>query len=83
MDMTAWTALHKSMIGQQAQRPLSKVTLRRIAGFARPLRKQIICFLLLSVVLAGTAVATPVLAGKRSTPSSKASRSERCSPWPG
>src|SRR6478609_933715 len=64
MDMTAWTALHKSMIGQQAQRPLSKVTLRRIAGFARPLRTQIICFLLLSVVLAGTAVATPVLAGK-------------------
>jgi ATP-binding cassette, subfamily B, bacterial len=64
MDMTAWTALHKSMIGQQAQRPLSKVTLRRIAGFARPLRKQIACFLLLSVVLAGTAVATPVLAGK-------------------
>ena len=64
MDMTAWTALHKSMIGQQEQRPLSKVTLRRIAGFARPMRKQIICFLLLSVVLAGTAVATPVLAGK-------------------
>jgi ABC-type multidrug transport system fused ATPase/permease subunit len=64
MDMTAWTALHKSMLAQQAQHPLSKVTLRRIAGFARPLRKQIICFLLLSVVLAGTAVATPVLAGK-------------------
>ena len=64
MEATAWSALHKTMMANQERKPLSRETLKRIGGFARPMRKQIACFLLLSVVLAGTAVATPVLAGR-------------------
>lgn len=64
MEATAWSALHKTMMARQEQQPLSRDTLKRIGGFARPMWKQIACFLFLSVVLAGLAVATPVLAGK-------------------
>jgi ABC-type multidrug transport system fused ATPase/permease subunit len=52
------------MSAQQEQRPISRATLRRIAGFARPRRKQMALYLLLSVVMATLAVATPVLAGR-------------------
>jgi ATP-binding cassette, subfamily B, bacterial len=64
MDVAAWTSLHKLMTAQVDQRPFSKVTLRRIGGFARPLTRQLVQFLLLSIVTAVLAVATPVLAGR-------------------
>jgi ATP-binding cassette, subfamily B, bacterial len=64
MEVTAWHSLHKVMTAQEDRRPLSKATLRRIGGFARPHRRQLVLFLLLSVVTAGLAVATPVLAGR-------------------
>lgn len=64
MEATAWSSLHRLMTAQVDQRPLSKVTLRRIGVFARPLRRQLIQFLLLSIVTAVLAVATPVLAGR-------------------
>ena len=46
------------------RRPFSRATLRRIAGFARPHRRRLAVFLVLSVVGAVLAVATPVLAGR-------------------
>ncbi|WP_327351794.1 ABC transporter ATP-binding protein [Streptomyces sp. NBC_01304] len=64
METTAWTQLHSVMTAQQDRRPFARATLRRIGAFARPHRRRIVQFLLLSVVLALLAVATPVLAGK-------------------
>nr|WP_246157577.1 ABC transporter ATP-binding protein [Catellatospora sichuanensis] len=52
------------MNAQDERRPFSRVTLRRILGFARPHRKQLLAFLALSVVGAVLAVATPILAGQ-------------------
>nr|WP_253891670.1 ABC transporter ATP-binding protein [Actinokineospora diospyrosa] len=45
-------------------RPSGWATLRRVAGFARPHRRRIGWFLLVSVLLSALAVATPVLAGR-------------------
>ncbi|MEN8654801.1 ABC transporter ATP-binding protein [Streptomyces sp. 21So2-11] len=64
MEVTAWSSLHSAMNAQQDRRPFSRATLRRIATFARPHRRQLYQFLLLSVVTALLAVATPVLAGR-------------------
>ena len=64
MEVTAWHSLHSAMNAQQDRRPFSRAALRRILLFARPHRRQIQRFLLLSVVTALLAVATPVLAGK-------------------
>ncbi|MFC5782407.1 MULTISPECIES: ABC transporter ATP-binding protein [Streptomyces] len=63
METTAWTQLHSVMNAQQDTRPFAPATLRRIAAFARPHRRRITQFVVLSVVTALTAVATPVLAG--------------------
>ncbi|MEO3745203.1 ABC transporter ATP-binding protein [Plantactinospora sp. B5E13] len=56
--------MYRMTHAQQDKRPFSMATLRRIGGFARPHRRRIIGYLLLSVVLAVLAVATPVLAGR-------------------
>ena len=64
MEVTAWMSLYHAMNAQEDRRPFSKATLRRIAAFARPHRRQLAQFLLLSVVTAVLAVATPVLAGR-------------------
>ncbi|WP_406089292.1 ABC transporter ATP-binding protein [Streptomyces sp. NBC_01013] len=64
MEVTAWSSLHSAMNAQQDRRPFSRATVRRIASFARPRRRELYRFLLLSVVMALLAVATPVLAGK-------------------
>ncbi|MBA2729533.1 MAG: ABC transporter ATP-binding protein [Euzebyaceae bacterium] len=64
MEVTAWMSLYNAMHAQQDRRPFSRATLRRMAAFARPHRRQLVAFLLLSVVTAGLAVATPVLAGR-------------------
>ncbi|MGW5657619.1 ABC transporter ATP-binding protein [Streptomyces humi] len=63
METTAWTQLHSVMTAQQERRPFDPATLRRIAAFARPHRAGIVRFVLLGVVTALLAVATPVLAG--------------------
>ncbi|MFY4717223.1 ABC transporter ATP-binding protein [Streptomyces sp. LaBMicrA B280] len=63
METTAWTQLHSVMNAQADRRPLARATLRRIAAFARPHRSGIIRFVLLGVLTALLAVATPVLAG--------------------
>lgn len=63
METTAWTQLHSVMTAQQERRPFERATLRRIAAFARPHRAGIVRFVLLGVLTALLAVATPVLAG--------------------
>ncbi|MER7828002.1 ABC transporter ATP-binding protein [Streptomyces sp. NPDC096097] len=64
MEVTAWTSLHSAINAQQDRRPLSRAGLRRVATFARPHRRGLTLFLLLSVVTALLAVATPVLASR-------------------
>ena len=64
MEVTAWMSLYHAMNAEEERRPFSRATLHRIAAFARPHRRQLIAFLLLSVVLAVLAVATPLLAGR-------------------
>ncbi|GAA3445344.1 ABC transporter ATP-binding protein [Planomonospora venezuelensis] len=63
MEMTAWNALYRTMNAQEERRPFSVATLRRIGAFARPHRRRLALFLMLSVVTAVLTVATPVLAG--------------------
>ncbi|MER6122066.1 ABC transporter ATP-binding protein [Streptomyces sp. NPDC001795] len=64
METTAWQQLHSVMTAQQERRPFARATLRRIGAFARPHRRRIAQFVVLSVVTALLAVATPVLAGR-------------------
>ncbi|GII80332.1 ABC transporter ATP-binding protein [Sphaerisporangium rufum] len=64
MEMTAWHSLYNAMHAQQDRRPFSMATLRRIGVFARPHRRALAAFLVLSVVTAVLAVASPVLAGR-------------------
>ncbi|MBX6389304.1 MAG: ABC transporter ATP-binding protein [Frankia sp.] len=64
MEYVAWTSLYGIMTAQEERRPVSRVTIRRIIGFARPHRAQLVWFVLLSVVAAALAVATPLLAGR-------------------
>ncbi|GAB4055932.1 ABC transporter ATP-binding protein [Catellatospora paridis] len=62
--MAAWNSLYHAMNAQDERRPFSRVTLKRILGFAGPHRRQLLAFLALSVVGAVLAVATPILAGR-------------------
>jgi len=64
MESAAWSTLYRTISAQQERRPFSRVTIRRIAAFARPQRVALGCFILLSVVGAFLAVATPLLAGQ-------------------
>lgn len=63
METTAWTQLQSVMHAEQDRRPFARATLRRIGTFARPHKRRIAWFVLLSIVTALLAVATPVLAG--------------------
>ncbi|MCA2181101.1 ABC transporter ATP-binding protein/permease [Nonomuraea glycinis] len=63
MEVTAWNQLY-SLNNRPERRQVSKATLRRVWGFARPHRRRIAVFLALSVVMAALAVAPPVLAGR-------------------
>lgn len=63
MESVAYSQMYRGMHTPDA-RPFSRVTLRRILVFARPLRRLLIGFLVLSVVSASLAVATPILAGR-------------------
>ncbi len=63
MGFSHWMALESAMQSDQPRRAFSRATLRRIAAFARPHRRALAVFLLLSVVSAVLTVATPVLAG--------------------
>ncbi|MGW6903245.1 ABC transporter ATP-binding protein [Streptomyces sp. NPDC054940] len=64
METTAWTQLQTVMNADQERRPFARATLRRIGAFARPHRRRIALFVVLGVMTALLAVATPVLAGR-------------------
>ena len=63
MGFNNWMALESAMQGKASRKKVSRATLRRILTFARPHRRALITFLVLSVVSAILTVATPVLAG--------------------
>ncbi|GAB3211893.1 ABC transporter ATP-binding protein [Nocardia tengchongensis] len=60
----AWNQLYRQMHAPTEQRPLRVATAKRILAFARPHHRQLISFLVFSIVSALLAVATPVLAGR-------------------
>ncbi|CAM2894451.1 ABC transporter ATP-binding protein [Skermania piniformis] len=64
MEAVAWGQMYRQSQAPDERRPFRWATVRRIAGFARPHRRTLAAFLVLSVVSAGLAVATPVLAGR-------------------
>ncbi|MGW7057496.1 ABC transporter ATP-binding protein [Streptomyces sp. NPDC054904] len=64
MEVTAWTSLHSAINAQQDRRPFNRTSLRRIGAFAGPHRRGLVLFLLLSVMGALLAVATPLLASR-------------------
>jgi ATP-binding cassette, subfamily B, bacterial len=64
MEMVAWHSMYHAANAHEEKRPFSLATLRRIVAFVRPHRRQMAAFLLVSVIGAVLAVATPVLAGR-------------------
>ncbi|HEY5979917.1 MAG TPA: ABC transporter ATP-binding protein [Microlunatus sp.] len=64
MEFAAWNSLYHMMTAQQDRRPFTWATVKRIMGFARPHATQLVGFLVLSVIGALLAVATPLLAGQ-------------------
>ncbi|MEU1800750.1 ABC transporter ATP-binding protein [Streptomyces sp. NPDC019937] len=64
MEVTAWHSLYQATHASDDRRPFSRATLRRIGAFARPHRRPLLLFVALSTVVAVTAVATPLLAGR-------------------
>ena len=79
--MAAWNSMYHAMIAQQDKRPFSWQTVRRILSFAEPQRLRLIGFLVLSVLGAVLAVATPLLAGQVVNAIVARSRSPWCSSW--
>ncbi|NIL77066.1 putative ABC transporter ATP-binding protein [Rhodococcus sp. B10] len=64
MEVTAWNQLYRTMHASSGTARFNADTARRILAFARPHKTKLVGFVLLSVVLAVLAVATPVLAGR-------------------
>lgn len=64
MERTAWHSLRTASRDSGQPQTISRTTLRRIATFARPWRRLIALFVVLSIVTAALAVATPTLAGQ-------------------
>ncbi|MHA6630513.1 ABC transporter ATP-binding protein [Pseudonocardia sichuanensis] len=56
--------MYQAAHATEEKRPFSMATLRRIGAFAAPHRRRISAFLVVSVIVAALAVATPVLAGR-------------------
>lgn len=64
MESIAWNQVYRGMHAPDERRAFSGPTARRILRFARPHRRKLVGFVVLSVVTSGLAVATPVLAGE-------------------
>lgn len=64
MESIAWNQVYRSMHGPEEQRAFNRATARRIFEFARPHRRKLVGFVVLSVVTSALAVATPVIAGR-------------------
>src|SRR5215207_8160020 len=52
MEMTSWHSMYHAMHAQDEKRAFSRATLRRILAFARPHRRQLVQFLVLSTCAA-------------------------------
>ncbi|QSB15946.1 ABC transporter ATP-binding protein [Natronosporangium hydrolyticum] len=64
IETAAWNSLYHAMHQEEQRRPVTRAVLRRIVGFARPYRRELLVFLAVTVVTAALAVATPLLAGR-------------------
>ncbi len=64
MEMVAWHSMYQAAHAVDEERPFRRATLVRIAAFARPHRRRLTAFLLVSIAGAALGVATPVLAGR-------------------
>lgn len=64
MESIAWNQVYRSMHGPEEQRAFNRATARRIFEFARPHRRKLVGFVVLSIVTSALAVATPVIAGR-------------------
>src|SRR5690606_8106354 len=59
-----WMALRSATRGDVPRRTVSWATLKRVGEFARPHRRNLFWFLVLSVIGAILTVVTPILAGR-------------------
>ncbi|MGP9502083.1 ABC transporter ATP-binding protein [Specibacter sp. AOP5-B1-6] len=64
MEGAAWSSLWSTMRSDKSSGGISKDTLRRTIRFAKPYNRKLLIFVVLSVLSAALAVATPVLAGQ-------------------
>ncbi|MGL5810382.1 MAG: ABC transporter ATP-binding protein [Nocardioides sp.] len=64
MEVVAWRSMYDAMHAEQDRRPFTRATLGRIWSFARPHRKRIAAFLVVSTVGSALAVVIPLLAGR-------------------
>ena len=65
MSMNGWQMMRSlTRDSSVAQRKLAPGTTRRVLGYARPYKRQIIAFLVLVVIDAALVVATPLLLGQ-------------------
>ncbi len=64
VGMQGWMALHSAMHGEAPKKTFTKAVLKRVWSFARPHKRALGWFLLLSVIAAVLSVATPLLAGR-------------------
>ncbi|AIY03331.1 multidrug export ATP-binding/permease protein YgaD [Arthrobacter sp. PAMC 25486] len=64
MEGAAWSSLWSTMRSDKSNGGISKDTLRRTVRFAKPYSRKLLIFVVLSVISAALAVATPVLAGQ-------------------
>ncbi len=64
IESAAWGSMWSSMSDKSRTHSFSRATVRRTIAFARPYRRKLAIFLVLSVFSAVLAVATPLLAGR-------------------
>lgn len=64
MEGAAWSSLWSTMRSDGSKSGIAPGTLRRTVEFAKPYRRKLLLFVVLSVISAALAVATPVLAGQ-------------------
>ena len=64
MDFSHWMAMESAIHGERRRRTVSRATLSRILAFAKPHRRALAWFIVLSVIGSLLTVATPVLAGR-------------------
>ncbi|MCW2135255.1 ABC transporter ATP-binding protein [Arthrobacter sp. VKM Ac-2550] len=64
MEGAAWSSLYRLSMSDKAKHGFSKKTVKRTLAFAAPYKGKLIFFVIVSIISAALAVATPVLAGQ-------------------